>query len=117
MLYQRNLENSKALVLDELAVAKAIIPTPKKINYPTANAVVDIRQGISIDFGNVEPVKVHNIVVVRIARSLALVECMFAFFLLKDSNWKYLFYLTKATIVWIRGSNSVTFFSSCEFFS
>jgi len=67
MLYHRNLENSKALVLDELAVAKAIIPTPKQINYSPVNAVVDIRQGISIDFGNVEQVEV-NAALARLAR-------------------------------------------------
>ncbi len=62
-LYQRNLKHSVSkqgneLKADKLAVAKAIIPTPKWLRYSDNNAVVNISQGIKVDFNNVAPTDV-----------------------------------------------------------
>ncbi len=62
-LYQRNLKQhiskqADELKADKLAVAKAIIPTPKWLRYSDNNAVVNISQGIHINFNNVAPTDV-----------------------------------------------------------
>jgi hexosaminidase len=49
-LYQRN----SVLVEDKLAVAQAIIPTPKSVSVDGNNGFVDINQGINILLGNVK---------------------------------------------------------------
>ena len=67
MLYRRNLTLDKALKEGDLSIAKAIIPTPKRVRYADNNAVLDISQGIKIDFNNVEPTQV-NAALLRLAR-------------------------------------------------
>ena len=58
-LYQRNAQSVGGVnSVDSspeasLAVARAIIPTPKSIRYDENNTVVDVSEGLSIDFSNV----------------------------------------------------------------
>ncbi len=67
ILYQRNLSVGKVLKEGNLSIAKAIIPTPKLVRYADNNAVVDISQGIQIDFNNVEQTQVKA-ALLRLAR-------------------------------------------------
>lgn len=49
-LYERNTK----LGDNKLDVAKVIIPTPKSVNYDKNNTQLDLKQGININFGNVQ---------------------------------------------------------------
>jgi hexosaminidase len=52
-LYQRNANGVDSSVVDDSAVARAIIPTPKSVQYDENNAVIDISKGLKVDFSNV----------------------------------------------------------------
>ena len=52
-LYQRNAKGVDSAEIDDKAVARAIIPTPKSISYDKNNTTIDISQGLTIDFSNV----------------------------------------------------------------
>jgi len=58
-LYQRNAQSLHDVISVDrsaevsLAVGRAIIPTPKSVRYDEKNAVVDISQGLTVDFSNV----------------------------------------------------------------
>lgn len=67
MLYQRNLNMSTELKEDQFSVARTIIPTPKWVHYAGNNAVVDISQGIKVDFNGVTPIEV-DAALARLAR-------------------------------------------------
>ncbi|MDX2369429.1 MAG: family 20 glycosylhydrolase [Colwellia sp.] len=57
-LFQRNLTLAELEKNSVHAVASAIIPTPKAIMVDANNAVVDVSNGLFIDFGNVEETSV-----------------------------------------------------------
>ena len=52
-LYQRNASGIDSSVVDDSAVARAIIPTPKSVQYDENNAVIDVSKGLKVDFSNV----------------------------------------------------------------
>ncbi len=58
-LYQRNANGVNGSgwiqVIDKTSIARAIIPTPKYTRYDDNNAVVDISQGLKVNFSNVTP--------------------------------------------------------------
>jgi hexosaminidase len=57
-LYQRNASGVNNSVIDESSIARAIIPTPKSVRYDENNAVVDVSQGLKVNFSNVSPIEV-----------------------------------------------------------
>ena len=57
-LYQRNLATASESAQVSSSVASMIIPTPKKVRYGKNNEVLDISQGIQVDFNNVAQPKV-----------------------------------------------------------
>jgi len=57
-LFQRNLAVSEVSKSDELAVAQAIIPTPKSVVIDENNGFVELTKGLSVHFGNVNPQQV-----------------------------------------------------------
>jgi hexosaminidase len=57
-LYQRNADGVNSSVIEESSVTRAIIPTPKSVHYDENNAVIDVSQGIKVNFSNVSPSEV-----------------------------------------------------------
>jgi hexosaminidase len=52
-LYQRNAHNGDESLEDSLAIARAIIPTPKSIMFDANSALVDVSKGLNVNFSNV----------------------------------------------------------------
>lgn len=52
-LYQRNAQSVDSAAINLEEVEKVIIPTPKSIQYDEHNTLVDISNGLNIDFSNV----------------------------------------------------------------
>lgn len=53
-LYHRNAQGVGSKKVSELAIEKAIIPTPKSIRFDENNARVDVSKGINVEYSNVE---------------------------------------------------------------
>ncbi len=52
-LYQRNAQNEDSSLEHLLAVERAIIPTPKLIQFDENKATIDVSSGLTVDFSNV----------------------------------------------------------------
>lgn len=52
-LYQRNADGVDGSLISKLAVKQSIIPTPKSVNFDENNAVVNVSEGLNVDFSNV----------------------------------------------------------------
>jgi hexosaminidase len=52
-LYQRNKMQADNATADSIAVANAIIPTPKSIKFDGGNAQVNVSKGLKVNFSNV----------------------------------------------------------------
>jgi len=57
-LYLRNASGVSSSKIDEASIARAIIPTPKTVHYDENNTVVNVSQGLKINFSNVMPAEV-----------------------------------------------------------
>lgn len=58
ILFERN-QSTFEQAIDEQYIAQAIIPTPKQVTLSADPAGINIKQGIKVDFGNVEPSAVN----------------------------------------------------------
>ncbi len=57
-LYRRNASGLSSSKIDEASIARAIIPTPKTVHYDENNIVVNVSQGLKINYSNVMPAEV-----------------------------------------------------------